>query len=62
MFMLFGFMSMFMLVMCLAGAFMAMFRGGFSIARNSIWAVSSAVKSFVLPKQQKKRCRKQRNH
>lgn len=44
MFMLFGFMSMFMLVMCLAGAFAALFSGGFSIARNSIWAASSAVK------------------
>ena len=62
MFILFGFVSMFMLVMCLAGAFTAMFCEGFSIARNSIWAASSAVKSFVLPKQQKKRCWKQRNH
>ena len=62
MFMLFGFMSIFMLVMCLAGAFAAMFCGGISIARNSIRAASSAVKSFALPKQQKKRCQKQRNH
>ena len=61
-FMLFGFMSMFMLVMCLAEAFAAMFCGGFSIARNSIWAVSSAVKSFVQPKQQNKRRQKCRNH
>ena len=61
-FMLFGFMLMFMLVMCLAGAFASMFRGGFGIARNSIWAASSAVKSFVQPEQQKKRRRKQRDH
>ncbi len=61
-FMLIGFMLMFVLVMCLAGAFAAMFFGGFSIARNSIQVVSSAVKSFVLPKQQKKTCQKQMNH
>ena len=57
-FMLFGFMSMFLLVMCLAGAFAAMFHGGFSITSNSIWGASSAVKSFVLPKQQKQRHQK----
>ncbi len=31
---------------------------GFSITSNSIWGASSAVKSFVLPKQQKQRRQK----
>ena len=62
MFMLFGFMLMFMLVMCLAEAFTAMYRLGFNIARDSIRAVSSAVTSVVMLRQQIKKRQKRRSH
>ena len=61
-FMLIGFMSIFMLVMCLAEAFASMYCLGFNIARDSIWAVNSAVTSVVMLTQQIKKRWKRRNH
>ena len=61
-FMIIVFMSIFMLVMCFAEAFVAMYRLGFNIARDSIRAVSSAVTSVVMLRQQIKKNRKRRSH